>query len=63
MQTSLYTLKTVCFNVHDHIKGEQPAIRLHRELCRLLKQRSVDAYVDLAQHCIQKGVYALEICM
>ena len=59
----MYTLKTVCFNVSDHIKSAHTPIILHRELCRSLKKRSVGAYVDLAPHCIQKRVYNLEIIM
>ena len=50
--------KTVCFNVHDHIKSAHTPIILHRVLCRSLKKRSVGA-----PHCIQKRVYNLEIFM
>ena len=60
---NLYTLKTVCFNVHDNIKSAHTPIILNRVLCRLLKKRSVGAYVDLAPLCIQKSVYNLEMFM
>ena len=45
-------LKTVWFNVRDHIKSAHTPIILHRVLCRSLKKRLVGAYVDLAPHCI-----------
>ena len=54
---SVYTLKTVCFNVLDRIKSAHTPIILHRVLCRSLKKRSVGEYVDLAPHYIQKRVY------
>ena len=57
------SLKTVCFNVGDHIKSAHTPIILYRVLCRSLKKRSVGAYVDLAPQCIQKRVYNLEIIM
>ena len=51
--------KNTAFFVHDHTKSAHTAISLHRVLGSPLKKRSVDAYVDLAQHCIQ----TLEIFM
>ena len=64
MVTGVKFLKSVhsknsAFFVHDNIKSAHTAISLHRVLCSLLKKRSVDAYVDLVQHCIQ----TLEIFM
>ena len=58
--TGVKFLKKLCFNVHDHIKSAHTAINLHRVLCMSLKKRSAGAYIDLAQHCIRKGVYLLK---
>ena len=55
--------KNSVFLCSDHIKSAHTPIILNRVLCRSLKKRSVGAYVDLAPHCIQKGVYNLEIFM